>query len=199
MQTISKLPCVILAGGKSRRFGVNKAVAMLDDAPLFSHVYNRLAPQTSLPIVINTNDSTPFSASGIDCIADRLEGDIGPLAGLHAAIAWAAEQGAHAVITCSVDTPFLPKDYISRLEQETAPAIATRLGRRHSICGLWPIACLSRLEQDIARGVRAVGQWAEHCAAATVAFDGAYGIDPFFNINTAEDLERASNLLTSGV
>ena len=186
---------VIIAGGSSSRMGREKALAMLAGKALLSHVIERIASQATA-VVINANgDSERFAAFGLTVIADRLT-EIGtPLAGLHAALSFAREEGFDAVLTVPSDAPFLPRDLTPRLaEVHSAAVIAASGGQQHFLTGLWSHALLEALEAAIRDGgVVRVKDWAKSCGAAVVDWpDEPY--DPFFNVNTPEDLAEARRI-----
>jgi molybdopterin-guanine dinucleotide biosynthesis protein A len=177
---------VILAGGRSRRFGSNKALAAFHGTRLVDHLVGRLRDQTAGPIAVNASDALGDETH----VSDRIEGDIGPLAGLHAALCWAGENQQDAVITTPVDTPMLPADYVARLAETGAPAVAHYNDRTHALHGIWPTALRDRLEACIQGGMRAARDWCAAIEAATCPFPATPGHDPFFNVNTPEDLAR---------
>lgn len=189
---LPEIPCVILAGGLSRRFGSNKALAELQGERLIDRAARLLAHQTRGPIVVNAAEAADFES--YEVIEDRLAGNVGPLAGIHAAMGWAKEKGFDAVITAPVDTPLLPNDFVARLIASGAPSIASSLGRSHSVHGLWPVSLLPDLERATQEGMRAAGAWAETCGAAECKFAAA-GTDPFFNVNTPDDLAELARSL----
>lgn len=171
---------VIIAGGKSRRMGADKLTLLLDGKRIIDQVIDRLAPQVGT-LVINANEGADRFA-GFSVIPD-LRGTGTPLAGIHAGLCWGTANGFTHVLTTSGDTPFLPADLASRLSQHNA-AIAESEGQRHYLIGLWPVAALPLLSEDLFR----VQDWAAKVNAIPVHWDG----DPFFNINTPEDLTRAA-------
>lgn len=188
------IPCVILAGGKSRRFGMDKGLAELAGTPLIERVEARLRGQTGGPIVINTASVEGYQGFSGRLLSDRIVGDVGPLAGLHAALSWAGDAGYERVVTAPVDTPFLPLDLIAKLASVGGVSVA-KSSRLHPVCGCWSTALVEDIEAAITSGLRAVHCWAEQCDAVAVEFEATDGIDPFFNINTGEDLEAAAALL----
>ena len=109
---------IVLAGGKSSRMGGgDKALLPLGGRPLLAHVIERLRPQVA-EIVLNANDDPGrFAAFGLPLVPDRLAGQMGPLAGIHAGLAWAKANRPESrfVITVAADTPFFPADLVSRL------------------------------------------------------------------------------------
>lgn len=199
----SRPPAVILAGGLSRRMASlasgsapDKGLIMLGGQAILSHVIDRLRPQVDA-LVLNANgDASRFAHLGINVIADSLPGHPGPLAGVLAGMDWAADQGAETILTVPGDTPFLPDDLAARLAAAGAPAMAAtddQLGRaRQPTCALWPVDLREDLRGALMEGVRKVGQWADRHSPSQVAWElPTTGANPFFNINTPEDLERA--------
>ena len=180
------IPCVILAGGKSRRFGSDKALARAGGERLIDIVIRRVEHQTCGPIAINTG----AELSGIEgpVLPDLLAGGLGPLAGLHAAMIWASEQGADAVVTVPVDTPVLPDEFFETLMTAQRPAIAVCSGRLHAVHGIWPVALSDALAEAARKGMRAARDWAAACGASECVFAEGERVDPFFNVNTPEDL-----------
>ena len=186
--TLPDLPCVILAGGQSRRFGTNKAFATFHGKRLIDHLIARMKHQSAGPIGINAPSGVGFDDMIHPLITDRLAGRLGPLAGLHAAMSWAKEAGYTAVLTTPVDSPILPTEFVERLVATGAPAIAKCNDRAHYVHGLWTTALTDRLEYAIERGLRSARDWAVECNAAICEIHKQAGLDPFFNVNTPEDL-----------
>lgn len=194
-----KLPCVILAGGLSRRMGGgDKALRPLAGRPVLAHVIWRLVPQVGA-IAVNANgDPSRFAAFGRPVLADSIPGHPGPLAGILAALDWAAELGFAEVLTVAADLPFLPSDLARRLGSGPAPAIAATPDasngpRLHPTCGLWPVSCRADLRTRIQGGLRRLMDWDQVVRARQVVW--VEGEDPFFNLNCAEDLAEAERRL----
>ena len=191
---------VILAGGQASRMGGgDKSLLSLSGRRVIDHVLERLQPQVS-NIVLNANgDPNRFTEFGLPVVADSVSEFLGPLAGILAGLDWAAEQGKNHILTVAADTPFFPMDLRSRLEQagrlQAKPiALATTLGSskvyRHPTFGLWPVSLRDDLRQALATGVRKVVLWADQYGVAEALFPNDK-YDPFFNINTPEDLVKA--------
>ena len=192
------IPAVILAGGLSRRMGGgDKALRPLAGQPVLGHVIDRLRPQVAA-LALNANgDATRFAGFGLPVVADDAADFAGPLAGILAAFDWAAQTHptASAVLTVPADTPFLPRDLAARLAAAGAPALARSGGRIHPVVGLWPLALRADLRRALrAEGLRKVEDWTARLAPSLVDFEAA-PVDPFFNINTPDDLELAEALL----
>ena len=202
------IPAVILAGGLSQRMGGgDKALLALGDRPMLARVIARLAPQAG-PLALNANGPPErFAAFGLPVLADPLPDHPGPLAGVLAAMLWARGLGCRQVATVAADTPFFPADLVVRLiagAGRTGLAIAAsrdpggRL-RRHPTFGIWPVALAGDLATALGAGQRRVGAWALDRGAAEVEFDGPGGRDPFFNVNTPEELAEARTAVAAGV
>lgn len=188
-------PCVIIAGGSSRRFGADKASALLDGVTLLDHATERIRSQVTGQIVANGSRSSDHSDGPLECVDDLIDQDVGPLAGLHAALKWAQIHHCPLVLTIPVDTPFFPEDLALQLNKAGAPAIARADQRLHPMFGLWPASLGGELEEAIAHGIRRMHEWASICSANLVDFETTYDADPFFNINTGTDLVEANRCL----
>ncbi|MEL6415545.1 MAG: molybdenum cofactor guanylyltransferase [Pseudomonadota bacterium] len=187
------LPCMILAGGQSRRFGSNKAFAQFRGARLIDSLLERIEDQTAGPIAINAPSGAGLGDLNLPLVADLLSGSLGPLAGIHAALNWAEQAGYAAVLTSPVDTPLLPKNYVERLVETGAPAIAKCDDRLHFLHGLWPTHLREKLALAVENGLRSARDWATESQAVVCEFHYQAGLDPFFNVNTPEDLQTLEN------
>lgn len=205
----ARIPGVILAGGRATRMGGgDKGMLLLGGQRLIDRVIARLSPQCG-PLALNANgDPARFAALGLPVLADSVEGLPGPLAGVLAGLDWAAALGASQIVTAAADTPFPPTDLVARLRDAAQQAgtpialAATRDDqgnlRRHPTFGLWPVALRDDLRDALSQGMRKVVLWTDRHGAACAEFE-ADGIDPFFNVNTPEDMAQAQRLLARGV
>ena len=195
MAAASDIAVCILAGGASRRFGGNKAFAEWNGQPLIAHILDLVRAQTSGPVAINGAGPDLFSGFDVPVLADEAWVNAGPLAGIRTALLWAQRQGVDEVVTLGVDLPFLPSTYVSKLQTAGVPVIAGSNGRWHPVNGLWAVAQLAELEGYLESGRRSAHGWAELCKASVADFlPEADDIDPFFNVNTAEDLKAAHDM-----
>ncbi|MET0431205.1 MAG: molybdenum cofactor guanylyltransferase MobA [Hyphomicrobium sp.] len=208
MPALDHILGVILAGGRSRRFGGgDKALADLGGRSLLARVVARFAPQVGR-LVLNVNgDAARFAQFGIETIPDRENAELGPLSGLLAAMDWASEAAPDVklIATASSDVPFLPSDFVARLDaaRNGGVAIAMSSDRRHPTIGLWPTNARSAIAEALARRALSVDRLAADLNAVAVAFpmrdiDGQE-IDPFFNINTPDDLAAARVLAAKSI
>lgn len=199
---------VILAGGLATRMGGgDKGMLLLDGQTLLSRVIDRLQPQVA-GLAINANgDAARFDSFGLPVVSDSIDGFAGPLAGVLAGLDWAASQGADHIVTAAADTPFFPADLVPQLQlaSETSPASLalaasphpTRGMLRQPTFGLWPVALREDLRAALADGVRKVVIWTDRHGAALAPFH-IDRFDPFFNVNTPEDMELAETLISGG-
>lgn len=186
----------ILAGGQSRRMGHDKARLMLDGASLLDQAISRLRPQVG-QLVINVHAAADDPGSEDIAIVTDAPGDHqGPLAGILACLTWAETHGFDRVVTVAVDTPFFPRDLVARLAaaaEDRALACATSGGRLHPVFGLWPVMLADELAKEIDGGRRSVHDFMLRHQAGTADWP-AEPHDPFFNINTPADLDKALRL-----
>jgi molybdopterin-guanine dinucleotide biosynthesis protein A len=194
---------VILAGGRGLRMGGgDKGLLPLGHGTLLDHVIDRFDPQVAGLALNADGDPARFARFGLPVIADSVPGHAGPLAGVLAGLDWAAGQGATAIVTAAADTPFLPQDLVPRLllaaKVSGAPiALAATASGRHGTFGLWPVALREDLRAALAGGTRKVTDWADRHGAASAPFTETPW-DPFFNVNTPEDLARAQAMAAAG-
>lgn len=186
-----KTAAVVIAGGRSSRMGRDKASIHLAGKPVMQWIVGRIAPQAAA-VAINAKPGR-FEEFDLTVFSD-LRNDVGtPLAGLHAAFHWARDLGYAQVLTVPSDSPFLPHDLVPRLEGKVS-AIAASGGQRHFLTGLWSTDLLEPLERALDLGLRRAQDWAAQCGAAAVTWP-AEPFDPFFNINTPEDLSEAERIV----
>jgi molybdopterin-guanine dinucleotide biosynthesis protein A len=181
---------VILAGGASKRFGTNKALAALDGRALVTHVAARAAPQVDR-LVLNAADDS--AQTGLTVVPDLTAGE-GPLAGWIAGLRWAKAEGFALMATFACDTPHFPADTVSRLQAAITGvdcAMARHDGQVHHTFALVRTSALSRIEEAYAGGMRRLRAVGGILSCALPDFsdnrDGPDG-DAFFNINTRDDL-----------
>ena len=180
----------IIAGGKSSRMGQEKALMVWQGKPLIAHVVELLGPQVDA-LVINANaDALRFGFLGLPVFPDERRDIHTPLAGLHAALRWAAHRSFDAVLTVPCDGPFLPPDLRTRLAAQT-PAVAASGGQTHYLTGLWPVSLQRVLETSLASGLRRAQDFVALVEAKSVEWPMT-PCDPFANINTPEDFDRLS-------
>jgi molybdopterin-guanine dinucleotide biosynthesis protein A len=169
-----KLLGAILAGGRSRRFGSDKAEAMLNGRTLLTHVADALRPHCDALVVCGRMHR------GMTSLEDRPHAGLGPLGGLCAALEFGKEAGFTAVLSAPCDAPDLPPNLRDRLSEESGPAYVADL----PVVGLWPCTLAEQLYSWLGEtGDRSLGSWAHAVSAIPVEFVRKLG-----NINTPDDL-----------
>lgn len=182
---------VVLAGGEGARMGGDKPLRLwrgqrlIDRALALAHGYGE-------DVAIAVRRADQIGATRERQLVDRPD-VAGPLAGLHSALAFAAECGRSYVLTIPCDCPLLPADLLRVLREGRRGACCAVLPRSggvlHPACGLWDVSALERLPAYIASGRLSLWRFAEAVGVHVVdwAIEAA---DPFANANTPEDLER---------
>lgn len=186
---------VIAAGGAGLRLGGNKPARLLAGRPLLDHMLD-WARQGSDCLAVSMARGIAEPA-GLPVLPDA-QPDLGPIAALASALAFAAEQGRNHVMLVACDMPLLPAGLVARLVEAIGPAAAAipaSDGLLHPLAALWR-AEPERLADYIARGGRAPRGYAAEAGMVRVDWPAAEP-DPFHNVNTPEDLARAERLLAS--
>lgn len=207
MSKQDRFPAIILAGGQSRRMGRDKTQMLLGGKPLIAHILHRLRSQAD-PVWSNAPTDYPLDL-GIFNYPDPLPDRPGPLAGVLAGLIALEQQGERYshILTVPGDTPFLPRDLVDRLSAEATTGtiiLATSGGRTHPVIALWPRNLASDLKIWLGDpDHRRVFDFVERHPRVIVDFPMIKTEmgprDPFFNINTPEDLAQAEALLQKGI
>ncbi|MCO5089395.1 molybdenum cofactor guanylyltransferase MobA [Bosea sp. (in: a-proteobacteria)] len=197
---------LILAGGRALRMGGgDKALMPLAGRPILAHVVERLRGQCDGLLISANGDPARLMGFGLPVVADAVPDFAGPLAGVLSGLDWAAAHrpDAGSLLSVAADTPFIPGDLARRLRQARAAAglplaCAASAGRRHYAVCLWPVGLRDELRRALAAGERRLGRLIEGQGVA-VADWPAKPLDPFFNVNTPEDLVEAERLAAEAV
>jgi molybdenum cofactor guanylyltransferase len=199
-----EIPAVLLAGGLARRMGGgDKPMRQIAGRSILDRVIARLKPQCD-GLILNANgDPARFAAVGLPVIPDGVADFPGPLAGILAALDWAAANRPEVSLMLSVaaDCPFLPRDLVLRLyqsltEQDAQLAVAASDGQSHPVIGLWSVALRDELRHAlVVEDVRKIDRWTARYRLATVTWP-IKPLDPFFNANTVDDIAEAERLAT---
>tara|TARA_A100001011_G_scaffold152462_3_gene160936 strand:+ start:2624 stop:3256 length:633 start_codon:yes stop_codon:yes gene_type:complete len=193
---------IILAGGKSRRFGVgDKFFQKLDGETLLSRVIERIVTQVDALIINSNSDSSKFSDYPYDIIPDIIPGYAGPLAGILTGMEWAKECFPEYkwIATFAADAPFVPLDCVDKMlnavvSEDTNIVCAASGGRTHPVCAIWQIKLSEPLRLAITQdNIRKIDNWTEGQNLSVVEFP-IEPFDPFFNINHFKDLLQAEKI-----
>ena len=200
------VPGVILAGGQSRRMNrKDKSFLEISERTLLDMTIERLRSQSD-KMAINTNSySSKYKRYGLPILRDHLEGYLGPLAGVLTSMKWAKDIGFEKVITVAVDTPLFPLNLVKELYQKmevsdsdivfAASSTDRKQGKiLHPVFGLWKTYLCDDLRKQLGQGIRKVTLWSAKHKTSSVCFSNDL-VDPFFNINTPDDIELLKEYL----
>ena len=191
----------ILAGGQSKRMGKDKLFLEFNNKKLIEHTIDKVKKYLQRVIIITNQDNEFFSKNNLITVKDCIDGQLGPLVGILTAMKWAKDNSNKysCVATFPCDTPFFPESIIKSFIEESEKTeslilCASSHGRKHNIFGLWSLDLYDKLKDDlINKKVRKVQDWTEKNKIKNLEFEFKE-YDPFFNINTEEDLEFAKKL-----
>jgi len=196
---------LVLAGGLARRMGGgDKALIHIGNETILARTLARFAPQVA-GVVLNANgDPARFASFGLPVVADSVPDFAGPLAGILAGLDWVAVNRPQTewIVSVPGDCPFLPADLVTKLHAARAAegkalACAHSGDWRHPVVGLWQVA----LREDLRRAItvedlRKIEVWTARHGVALADWP-TDPVDPFFNVNTPEDVAIATRLACS--
>ncbi|HWA63044.1 MAG TPA: molybdenum cofactor guanylyltransferase [Caulobacteraceae bacterium] len=182
---------LVIAGGRSNRFGAEKAVQILNGRSLLEWAASALAGVCADVAVSARADSGAAGIAarlGLPLLTDDPAHPQGPLAGVAAGLAWAAARGASGLVTLACDTPGVTAAMLRRLVEAGPAAHAATADGFQGLCALWPVSALPDLKAALDEGRHPSVRAALAAAgAAPVLFDDA---EAFANLNSPEDLAR---------
>ena len=190
---------VVLAGGKSQRFGEDKSQVKLNGKMLIDYILSEIIDEFNETLVV-TNKPINFMKSNKIFTTKDFKEDLGPLGGILSAMKWIKKnkKDYNWISTFPSDSPFFTKKelkiFYEKIKINKSKLFFVKSHKTiHNIFGLWSVDLIDRLESDLLAGERKVEVWANSIGVNTI--DIQYKtIDPFFNINTREDLEKAISI-----
>ena len=197
-----EIPGVLLAGGLARRMGGgDKPMRTILGRTILQRIIARLAPQCD-GLILNANgDPARFAAFGLPVVGDDVGDFPGPLAGILAALDYMAAHRPRVkfLLSAAADCPFLPRDLVTRLHAARAsrrtPLACARSGKQsHPVVGLWPVSLREDLRHALTEeGLHKIDVWTGRHGVAAADWPDA-PVDPFFNVNTPQDVAAAETL-----
>ena len=196
----NKILGVVLAGGKSKRFGQDKSQVKLNGKMLIDYILSEIIDEFKETLIV-TNQSISFMRSEKITVIQDFKKGLGPLGGILSAMKWIKDNNKEYswISTFPTDTPFFTKKelriFYKKLKiNESKLFFIKNEETRHNIFGLWSVDLMDQLEFDLLEGDRKVELWANSIGVSTINI-GYKKSDPFFNINTKEDLEKAVKMM----
>ena len=191
---------VVLAGGKSQRFGQDKSQVKLQNRLLIDYILREIVDEFKETLII-ANEPIKFMQSKNISVTKDYQSGLGPLGGVLTAMKWIKENNKKYewISTFPSDTPFFTKKEL-KFFYENIDTNKNKLffirnkNTRHNIFGLWSLDLMEKLEKDLIKGERKVEVWADSVGVSVVNIDYKKP-DPFFNINTKKDLDEAIKIL----
>ena len=192
----------VLAGGKSQRFGEDKSQVKLNGKLLIDYILSEIIDEFKEILIVSNKQIKFKNYENISLIND-FKKDQGPLGGVLSAMKWAKEKNNQYkwISTFPVDTPFFKKEilqkFLSEINSEESKLFFIKSNNtRHNIFGIWSIDLMKKLEDDLNEGQRKVEVWANSVGVKVINME-FINKDPFFNINTKEDLEKAKEKINN--
>ena len=190
----------VLAGGKSQRFGEDKSQVKLAGKLLIDHMLTEIIDEFKELLIVSNNKINFHKSEKISIIEDFEKG-LGPLGGVFSAMKWIKENKKDYkwISTFPSDTPFFTRNelqvFYKNVDLEKNKLFFMKNeNNRHNIFGLWSIELAEQLELDLKKGERKVEVWADSIGVKMINIQHKKK-DPFFNINTKEDLKDAEKIL----
>ena len=188
---------VVLAGGKSQRFGSDKTSIRLGDKTLIEHTISKIENNFKEILIISNNEKNLIKKENIFFTKDLIDGFLGPLVGVLSAMDWIEKNKKNYkwILTFPCDTPFFDQNIIEKLKRCTTNTSKKLFflksgNKRHNIFGLWSMKLKDILLEDINNGFRKVEEWANKVGSEIIEINSDNDYN-FLNINTKEDLEEA--------
>ncbi len=189
---MNSLPVYILSGGRSSRFGHDKALAEIQAVPLIVHQAELLKPWASSVSVI-AEQANKYQNLGLWTLVDS-QADAGPMGGLQRALQDLEKQQSDWLFLASVDVWNITEAQLAALfcaPRQDVLAIAYQQAKWQPLWALYHRELLTAVNQRLAAGQGAL--WRLLDAVPSLALDGS-GLD-WIQINRPIDLKRANAML----
>jgi len=197
------IPTVILAGGQGNRLGgLDKCLLKIGDTTILNRIINSLNQQQCSAVLNANGEPQRFASYPLTVISDLENRDRGPLAGIISMMQHldSIEEPSDWFLSVPGDSPFLPNSLLASVVDKVRPdtdIVYCKSGTRdHFVTALWSRRLYDALSAYLNDGARSVGKFIfQHNYQCAVFNTGT--IDPFFNINTAEQLAQANHYASS--
>jgi len=173
-----------------------KSFIEFNEKNIFDRILEITKPQIKKIMISCNTEESKLKKYKYPVIKDLKKGYLGPLAGIHSTMKWLInnEPDVEWLITIPGDTPFIPSDLISQFKDKISLnlkiIIAKSKSKTHPIIGAWNICLFESLDKELDNGIRKIMSWAELHPLDFINYS-AEKYDPFFNINTKEDIQKA--------
>ncbi len=190
---------IILSGGKSRRMGSDKSFKKIKKINMLDLVIERALKQVnSLAINSNSKRNALSKKYDLEIIPDCIKGNLGPLAGILTGLEWAKKNNGNCkwVIFFPVDSPFFPNDLVNKFMDNLIDekiVMAKSNNRLHPVFSMWRIELSDNLKKSLGKGIRKIEDFTKKIQTRVVNFS-FISYDPFFNVNSPDDLKRANDI-----
>ena len=188
----------IMIGGQSKRMGGGiKSLQEFNKKKIFDRILEKISPEIQKVIINCNSEEKKFTKYNLPIFNDLKKGYLGPLAGIHAAMKWIIDFSPEVewLITLPGDTPFIPDDLVFQFKKKISTnskiILVKSNNRTHPAVGLWNTNLFSSLDKALDSGARKILNWAELHPIEYLNYEYKE-YDPFFNINTEEDLREAA-------
>jgi molybdopterin-guanine dinucleotide biosynthesis protein A len=192
METGKGFSGFVLAGGRSRRMGTNKALLPLGGRRLVDRAIDLLAPHVEDLFVVGPPEAFPFLH--VPVFPDEVR-QAGPLGGILTGLRHARFENS---LVLGVDLPFLTAEVLDRVLATVSSEADVTIPRYHdtqeTLCGVYSRRCITPIEGMLMAGHKAVLELLKRVRTRILEeefFQDLLAADPFFNINTREDYEEA--------
>ena len=193
----------ILAGGRSRRMGEDKAFLELDGRPMLQRVVTELS-RLGVPVLVAAGKEgreLPALPDGVTCVHDPSPHE-GPMAGA-LALMEALPGSCDRIFLCACDLPFLTAELVARLDglldDETDMLVPVAQGQPQVLAAFYRKSLLPEISRRYDAGDRKLRRLYDDRPTRFLDEAELRRIDPtlhsFHNLNRPEDLEEARTIL----
>jgi len=187
----------VLAGGRSRRFGRDKSLALVAGRPLVERAVEALQEVVDDVVVVTSRELSP--ALEPLRISDEVP-DAGPLGGLHAALRAAADRGRDGVLLLACDMPLVTPallEAVAKARDRAAIVAPRRADGIEPLCAAYHVSLLEQVDALLSGPDRSLHRLFAEAGGVALDLGSAAegGASPFLSVNEPADRDRAEALL----